>query len=247
MSGPLRRGELTPAERDSMLAFMTDDVAALVLKDNYDQTLAISVAERTAARDLDAASALHARAGTQGPARPRRGIAARRRGAEGARAASQGLTRPELAVLLAYAKLDLLADLIESDLVNHPYFDRLLVSYFPKLAVENFETEIPHHRLGREIVATQLVNRLVNLAGPLFVHRMRELSNAPQWCIARAFALADDAFGLQELAARIDALDLKVPAATQIAMMADIAELLRRLGPLVHRAASGECRASAKR
>ena len=70
----------------------------------------------------------------------------------------------------------------------------------------------------------------MNLAGPLFVHRMHELSNAPQWCIARAFALADDAFGLQHLAARINALDLKVPAATQLAMMTDITALLRRLG-----------------
>ena len=229
-SGPLRRGQITMAERDSMLEFMTEDVASLVLRDNYDQTLAISVAEHTAAADLDAA------------ARFMRELERKDRLDRAVEAlpdddtlkalgrTSQGLTRPELAVLLAYAKLDLLADLIESDLVNHPYFDRLLVSYFPKLAVENFESEIQHHRLGREIVATQLVNRLVNLAGPLFVHRMRELANAPQWCIARAFALADDAFSLQQLATRINALDLKVPAATQIAMMADIASLLRRLG-----------------
>jgi glutamate dehydrogenase len=230
MSGPLRRGKLTPTERDSMLAFMTDDVGALVLKDNYDQTLAISVAERTSASDLDAATRFMRELERKGrldrtveflPDDDTLKTLAR---------SSQGLTRPELAVLLAYAKLDLLADLIESDLVNHPYFDRLLVSYFPKLAVENFETEIEHHRLGREIIATQLVNRLVNLAGPLFVHRMHELSNAPQWCIARAFALADDVFELQALAARINALDLKVPAATQNAMIADIAALLRRLG-----------------
>jgi glutamate dehydrogenase len=230
MSGPLRRGQLAPTERDSMLAFMTEDVAALVLKDNYDQTLAISVAEQTAASDLDASARFMRELERKG----RLDRAVESLPDDDALKAlartSQGLTRPELAVLLAYAKLDLLADLIESDLVNHPYFDRLLVSYFPKLAVENFETELAHHRLGREIVATQLVNRLVNLAGPLFVHRMHELSNAPQWCIARAFALADDAFGLQSLAARINALDLKVPAQTQLAMMTDIAVLLRRLG-----------------
>ncbi len=230
MSGPLRRGELKGPERDSMLAFMTEDVAALVLKDNYDQTLAISVAERTAAVDLDAAARFMRELERKGrldriveslPDDDALKALAR---------STQGLTRPELAVLLAYAKLDLLADLVESELVNHTYFERLLVSYFPKLAIENFGVEVEHHRLAREIVATQLVNRLVNLAGPLFVHRMRELSNAPQWCIARAFALADDAFGLQELASRIAALDLKVPADMQNAMIGDIATLLRRLG-----------------
>ena len=78
MSGPLRRGELKGPERDSLLAFMTEDVAALVLKDNYDQTLAISVAERTAAVDLDARGALHARAGAQRPARSHGRVASRR-------------------------------------------------------------------------------------------------------------------------------------------------------------------------
>ena len=230
MSGPLRRGQLKGPERDSMLAFMTEDVAALVLKDNYDQTLAMSVAQHTASEDLDAATRFMRELERRG--RLDRAVESLPDDDELKALArtSQGLTRPELAVLLAYAKLDLLADLVESDLVNHTYFDRLLISYFPKLAIENFGAEVEHHRLAREIVATQLANRLVNLAGPLFVHRMRELSNAPQWCIARAFALADDIFGLQDLAARIAALDLKVPAETQIAMTSDIAALLRRLG-----------------
>jgi len=230
LSGPSRRGELKAADRDSMLAFMTEDVASLVLKDNYDQTLAISVAERTAASDLDAAARFMRDLERKG--RLDRAVEALPDddALKALARASQGLTRPELAVLLAYAKLDLLGDLAESELLNHSYFDRLLVSYFPKLAADNFPVEVEHHRLGREIIAAQLVNRLVNLAGPLFVHRMRELSNAPQWCIARAFALADDSFGLHGLASRIAALDLKVPASMQNAMIADIATLLRRLG-----------------
>jgi glutamate dehydrogenase len=230
MSGPLRRGELKPAERDSLLVFMTEDIASLVLKDNYDQTEAISVAERTAPGDLDAAARFMRELERKG--RLDRAVEALPddESLQALVRAGLGLTRPELAVLLAYAKLDLRAEVSESDLVKDRYFERLLVSYFPPLAVEHFESEIPRHRLAREIIATQLVNRMVNLAGPLFAHRMRELSNAPAWCVARAYALADGAFGLQELAERIAALDIKVPAATQIAMMADIASLLRRLG-----------------
>jgi glutamate dehydrogenase len=230
MSGPLRRGELKPADRDSLLAFMTEDVASLVLRDNYDQTMALSVAERSAPGDLDASARFIRELERKG--RIDRAVESLpdEETMKALARASLGLTRPELAVLLGHAKLDLSAELSESELVKDHYFETLLVSYFPPLASENFESEVPRHRLAREIIATQLVNQMVNLAGPLFAHRMRELSNAPSWCIARAYALAEGAFDLQELAARINALDLKVPAATQIAMIMDIASLLRRLG-----------------
>ena len=230
LSGPLRRGELSQEARQAMLIAMTDDVARLVLKDNYDQTLALSVAEATAPRDLDAAGRFMRELERKGsldraveylPS----GDALRALQREG-----RGLSRPELAVLLAYAKLDLFHDINDSELPGDPCFGGLLKDYFPPLAAERFKHELKRHRLAREIVATELSNRVVNLAGPLFPHRMRELSNAPLWCTARAFALADGVFDLSGLKARISALDLKIPAATQIAMTADIAELLRRLG-----------------
>jgi glutamate dehydrogenase len=230
MSGPLRRGELTAEARDTLLAAMTDDIARLVLKDNYDQTFALSVAESTAVTDLDAAARFMRELERQGeldrnveglPSEETLRVLAR----EG-----RGLTRPDLSVLLAYAKLDLEHAIVESQLPDDPYFEPWLVAYFPKEAAARFEDEIPKHRLAREIVTTELANRMVNLGGPLLAHRLRELSNAPIWCTARAFALADGAFCLDELKARIAALDLKVPAQIQNAMVADIAELLRRLG-----------------
>jgi glutamate dehydrogenase len=230
MSGPLRRGELSQTERRSTLTAMTDDVASLVLKDNYDQTLALSVAEVRAPGDLDAAGRFMRELERKGSLD--RGVeflpaedAMRALARDG-----RGLTRPELAVLLAYAKLDLFHAVNESELAADPYFDELLAGYFPPLAGERFKGELKRHRLAREIVGTELANRTVNLAGPLFPHRMRELANAPLWCTARGFVLADGVFGLSQLKARICALDLRVPAQTQIEMMADIAELLRRLG-----------------
>jgi glutamate dehydrogenase len=213
-----------------MLTAMTEDVARLVLADNYDQTLALSVAELTAPRDIDA----HARFMRE---LERKGVLDREvefLPSDDAMRALQregrGLTRPELAVILAYAKLDLYHAINESELAGDPYFDALLTAYFPPLAATRFQSELTRHRLARYIVATELANRTVNLVGPLFAHRMRELSNAPLWCTARGFALADGVFGLSELKSRICALDLKVPSSTQNAMMADIAELLRRLG-----------------
>jgi glutamate dehydrogenase len=144
--------------------------------------------------------------------------------------AGRGLTRPELAVLLAYAKLDLDAEIVASDLPDNPYFSGELVAYFPRAAASRFPQELANHRLRREIIATSLANRIVNLAGPVFVHRMKEVSSAPDARVARAYVEAEGAFSLGALKSRIDTLDGHVGAQTQTGMYADIAELLRRLG-----------------
>ena len=201
-----------------------------MLKDNYDQTLALSVVESTAPRDIDAHARFMRELERKGTLDRAVEFLPSDDAMKAFRREGRGLTRPELAVILAYAKLDLSHAINESELANEPYFDAALTGYFPPLAAMRFKPELKRHRLAREIVATELANRTVNLAGPLFPHRMRELSSAPLWCTARAFALADGVFGLSELKARICALDLNVPAHLQNAMMADIAELLRRLG-----------------
>ena len=229
-SGPLRRGELSEEERDHFLTAMTEDVASHVLRDNYDQTLALSVAESRSGRDLES----HGRFIRD---LERRGLIDRaveflpgddelhRRSQSGA-----GLTRPELAVLLAYAKLDLDAQLVASDLPDQPFFASELGKYFPALAVARFPDEMIHHRLRREIIATALANRIVNLGGVVFVHRIQEISSASGAPIARAFVLAEGAFDLTALKLRIDALDNRVAAPVQVGAYNEIAELLRRLG-----------------
>ena len=231
LSGPRQRGEMTETARNNLLAAMTDNVAKLVLADNYDQTLALSVAEASAARDIDAAGRFIRDLETRG--RLDRAVeflptdAAMKSLAHD----GKGLTRPELAVLLAYAKLDLDAGIIATPLPDDPAFASLLTGYFPKQATEAYPEEPARHRLRREIVSTSLANRIVNLAGPLFVLRMRELSGATDAAVARAFVIADGAFGLSALKARIDALDGKVPAALQIRAYGDLAEHLRRVTP----------------
>ena len=230
MGGPLRRGEISPAGRDALLAEMTDDVAALVLRDNYDQTLALSVVLSRGTKDLDA----HGRFMRDLEARGRLDRAVeflpddgelRRRAQNG-----KGLTRPELAVLLAYAKLDLKAELITGDLPDDPHFLPELTSYFPSAAAAKFGEEVERHRLKREIVTDAIANRVINLAGPVFVARMKEMSGAPAARIVRAFTVAEGAFGFGRLKARINALDGRMDAAAQIGMVADITEILRRLG-----------------
>jgi glutamate dehydrogenase len=230
LSGPLRRGELTADARDALLVEMTGDIAALVLEDNYDQTMTLSVAQSRASKDLDA----HGRFMRELESRGRLDRAveflpddAQLRG----RAQSdKGLTRPELAVLLAYAKLDLKAELNASTLPDDPHFASEIADYFPKKAVARFPAELESHRLRREIVTDALANRLINLAGPVFVARMKEMTGASGAEVVRVSVVAEGAFGLTALKQRVDALDGKVDAQMQISMYADIAELLRRLG-----------------
>jgi glutamate dehydrogenase len=231
LSGPVARGELTEDARNALLAAMTDDVARLVLADNYDQTLALSVAEATANRDVDADGRFIRDLELRGkldraveflPA----DTAMMSLGHDGG-----GLTRPELAVLLAYAKLDLDAEILSSDLPDDPAFASVLTGYFPRQATDALPKEPQRHRLKREIVSTGLANRIVNLAGPAFVLRMRELSGATGAGVARAFAITDGAFGLSALKARIDALDGKADAAGQIRAYGELADHLRRVTP----------------
>ena len=230
LGAPQRRGELSGDQRDTLLADMTDDVAAHVLRDNYEQTKTLSVSLARGVKGLDS----HARF-----------IRVLERRGKLDRAVEflpsdedlhkraqdmKGLTRPELAVLLAYAKLDLDAEIVASDLPDDSYFSSTLAAYFPKKAVEKFPDELAQHRLKREIISTSLANRIVNLAGPVFVQRMKEISSAPSSRVARAFVLAEGSFGLAALSERIDQLDGKVKADIQTGMYGDVAELLRRLG-----------------
>ncbi len=231
LAGPVRRGELSEAARNAFLATLTDEIAAQVLADNYNQTLALSVAEMNARRDIDAQARMIRELESRG--KLDRGVeylpgdAALGALERDARA----LTRPELCVLLAYAKLDLDAEILASPLPDDAAFAPLLTGYFPHQAVERFPAEPQRHRLGREIVSTVLTNAVVNLAGIAFVQRMREVSRQDGAGVARGFVLADGAYGLSALKTRIDALDLKVEAAVQTRLYAEIAAQFRRVTP----------------
>jgi glutamate dehydrogenase len=222
-------GELTGKQRNRLLAEMTGDVAALVLRDNYLQTQAISVAEARGATALDAQARLMRaleRAGRldrdleQLPTDEE--IAARGR-------ARQGLTRPELAVLLAYSKTSLFEALLAGDAPEDPYFAGDLIRYFPPRLGERFPEAIGRHPLRREIVSTRLANEIVNWMGPTFVSRIEEATGFEPGAIARAYAATRDAFGLPALWDAIDVLDGKVEAAVQTDMLLATAELARRM------------------
>jgi glutamate dehydrogenase len=139
-----------------------------------------------------------------------------------------GLTRPEIAVLLAYSKITLNEQLIASDVPEDPYLSHELGRYFPRPVQKRLARAIPQHRLRREIIATATTNSLVNRVGPMFVLRVQEDTGATTAQVARAYAIAREAFRMRARWAEIEALDNRVPANVQYAMQHETGRLLRR-------------------
>ncbi len=221
------RGRLTLAARNKLLASMTGEVAALVLRNNYLQSQAISVLEQRAAERLTEYQSL---------------VRALERGGylnraieflpgdeefQERRKQKLGLTRPELSVVLAYSKIWLSNHLLDSDLPDDPYFAAEVQRYFPAPTRKRYAREIPRHRLKREIVATATTNSLVNRMGPVFVSRAQEDTAADPAVIARAYTIAREVFAMRTLWADIEALDNRVPAKAQYGMFFRASRLLR--------------------
>lgn len=206
---------LTIPKRNALLKKMSDEVAELVLLDNRLQTQAISIAEAQGHDQLDAAEQLiHQLEAEKFLNREVEFLPDAKQFAE-LRAARLGLTRPEIAVLLAYAKMALSRDLKESPLLDAPYFDNDLLRYFPKEMQKTYAADIKSHRLSREIVATMVTNSIVNRAGFSFAHSLMRATGLGAADIAQAYVATRDAFGLRELWAEIESLDGKVAASLQ--------------------------------
>ncbi len=227
LSDVIRSGALKEDKRDKLLESMTDEVGDLVLADNYDQTGAISIAQTSAVNDLDSHERFIQRLEAEGKLSRRvEGLPLTGEFAA-LRAAKQGLTRPELAKLVAYSKINLFDAIVASNAPDDPAFTEPLKQYFPR-ELWKFETQMARHRLRREIIATQLADDLVNRCGPSFVDRIKEISRARTVTVALAFESARRIFELEDLVDRINALDNKVPAAAQIALNQRVGGALRR-------------------
>jgi glutamate dehydrogenase len=221
-------GEMTEKQRDRLLVDMTDDVAEHVLMDNYLQSQALTTTERQRVdnftddvlfmRDLEKKGRLD-RAVENLPDDEE--IIHRQ-------AANIGLTRPELSVVLAYAKMTLYEDILETTLPDDPYYDIWLAQYFPPQLRKKYAGYIEGHRLRREIITTIIINHLVNRAGPTFVLQMREEQGCESQNVARAFAIVCEVFDLEKLWSGIEALDNKVSTDIQGRMIDVIQKLSQR-------------------
>ncbi len=226
LSLPLHDGRLTWPDRNALLASMTDEVAALVLRNNYQQTLAISLDQQRGLEDLGFQQRLMQtlekrheldRAveflpdDSEIAERRRRGIP---------------LTRPEIAVLLAYAKLSLHGDLLASRVPDDPYLARELGRYFPPSVTTRFPDAVERHRLRRDIISTGLANSMINRGGPTLVVRIADQTGASVDRIAAAFAAVRDSYSLTALNTAIEELDGKIDGGAQLSLFVAVQNLL---------------------
>lgn len=209
--------------RNILLEKMTEDVASHVLRNNYQQAQAISLAEIQARenlkiheefiRDLEREHGLNRKIEGLPDAEA---IEKRLR-------LGKGLTRAELCILLSYAKITFTKELLASDIPDSPEMQDWLFNYFPEALQKKFVKEIQGHRLAREIIATSMSNSLINRMGPTFIKTKMSKTGASCSQIAKAYIIVRDAYNLRELWDSIEALDNKVPAEVQLKAMREIA------------------------
>ena len=229
LNDAVRRGELSEDARNTLLASMSDEVGLLVLWDNYRQNQAITLMEhQTVARlgsmahfirTLEAEGTLDRQVenlptDAELTERKTRGL---------------GLTRPELAVLLAYDKIRLFQQLLASDVPEDPYLSRELMRYFPLPLHEKYATHMQRHRLKREIICTAVTNSTINRMGATFMMRMQEDTGKGPADIAKAYTAAREILDARGLWERIEALDFKVSEDTQMDAVKQIWSLLRHM------------------
>ena len=221
-------GDMTGKQRNRLLEEMTGEVADLVLRNNYLQTQALSVAGSQASSMLEVHARLIRRLERDGELD--RGIEFLPGAEELAErlAAKGGLFAPELAVLIAYVKIGLFQRLLASGLPDEPFAANELGAYFPSALGEAFAGLMPGHRLAREIVATQVANEMANRCGMTFAFRLREETGADDADIARAYLVAREVYGMRETWEAIEALDGRVEADVQISMLQETRKLVER-------------------
>lgn len=219
--------KLTRKVRNKLLASMTDEVAGLVLRNNYLQTQAISMMEAQAPRRLDESARLIQNLEKTGLLDRDIEFLPDEAEIEERRNKKLGLTRPENAVILSYAKIDLYNGLADSPQTLEDFLTMDPQRYFPQVLRRRYADLLPDHRLSREILATLIANNIVNRMGPAFVQRVQQDTGADRVTIARSYVVAREVSHASEIWRVIESLDNQIPATLQQTMMFEVSRLLR--------------------
>ncbi len=227
LSDVVKKKRMTRNKRDALLASMTDDVTNLVLRNNYLQTQAISMSEMLSSERVDEVARLMTTLERSGSLDRDLEFLPDETEIEERRNRKQGFTRPELAVVLSYAKIDLYDGLVDSGTALTDFLEIDPQRYFPAVLRRRYEELIPEHRLSGQILATLIANDLVNRMGPAFVKRAQTDTGADIVTVARAYETARIICRARPLWHAIEAMDHKIPATVQMRMMFEVSRTLR--------------------
>jgi glutamate dehydrogenase len=228
LNSVVAEGELTGKQRNKLLADMTEEVAALVLRDNYAQTQVLSVTRKRGVALIDEQAEYMRKLSYAGRLNRKIEFLPMDEEIAERKAARQGLVTPELAVLLAYSKIELFDEVLASDVPEDPYISTALVRYFPEPLRERFAEQIQLHPLKREIISTHVINSMINRVGSTFVSRLQGEVGASAPDIVRAYMATREVFGLVGIWRAIEALDNVVEDAVQTDMILDTVRLIQR-------------------
>lgn len=226
--GEVAADRLSPEDRDALLASMTDEVAQLVLADNYDQNLTLANAVYQSASLAGVHEDWIQRLEDSGLIDREIEFLPSTEAMETRRANHKGLTSPELATLMAYTKIVLEDDILGSDLPDDPYLVDRLINYFPSAMRDRYADRMLKHRLHREIIATVVVNEFVNQSGITCFHRLSAETGARAADVIRAQIGARAIFGAADLEEAIAALDHKISADIQTRLRLEVRTVVER-------------------
>jgi glutamate dehydrogenase len=224
----MQSGDMTEKQRNELLASMTDEVAELVLADNYRQNIALANSVHVAEPLMHVHESWIKRLEKSGLLDREIEFLPTSKEFDNRIAAGVGLTAPELAVLMAYTKIVLADELLASDVPDDPFLRSELFAYFPTHMRQAYRSQMAEHPLRREIIVTQVVNDLVNFAGVTFFHRLSQETSATADELTRANVVSRELFGANALLERINALDNQIAAATQTDMRLAVRTLVER-------------------
>lgn len=221
-------GDITEKQRNVLLASMTDEIAQLVLQDNYQQALAISLAKVHANSHAELYRRYLAEQEKLGLIDRQLEFLPSDKTLVERKIQGLSLTGPELAILLSYSKINIKAEILKSDLPEDPCLSKIIVTAFPETLLKKFPVQVQSHSLRREIIATQLSNNIVNQMGAVFVHRVKEETGSSISDIMRAYAVVHAVFKIDDLYKLIAELDNQISASLQIEMLLHVKRLVRR-------------------
>ncbi len=222
-------GDLTVKQRNELLYSMTDEVGDIVINNHNRQTQSLSISHHAGANMLkEQVRFMH---GLEKAGSLDRGLEFLPTDEEltERQSVGRGFTRPELAVLLAYGKMVLKEQLVIDEITNNSFHSRLLSAAFPVVLQQRYAKDMENHPLRREIIATQLANKLVDDMGLNFVHRMTDETGSTVDEIAHCYTIASEIFGLRQIFEDLDALNNILDAQTQTEMLYETRRIMRRV------------------
>jgi glutamate dehydrogenase len=227
LADAIRDGAIPASGRHQLLNAMTDEVAALVLRHNYRQDMALAVARAQASSLLHVHARYLRKLIRDKRLDPEQDVLPSEREIAERRSSGQGLTNPELALVLAHTKISASEDVLTSSLPDDPYLRRVLDAYFPA-PLRAFGDRMQAHRLRREIITTSAVNEMIDTSGTTFLFRLIEETGASVPDLTRAWLVAREVFDMPAFWHQVEGLEGQVGIAAQITLLLEGRKLTER-------------------